>query len=86
MSLGPSQTAFIEQELEKPLDIGAIADRAKSPEQGAEIYAASLLAIDPSGAAEQAYLALLAARLKLDPGLVEHLHASADATVAMESA
>ncbi len=86
LSLGPSQTAFIEQELEKPLDIGAIADRAKSPEQGAEIYAASLLAIDPSGAAEQAYLALLAARLKLDPGLVEHLHASADATVAMESA
>jgi uncharacterized membrane protein YebE (DUF533 family) len=34
-----------------------------------EIYAASVLAIEADDPSEQAYLAMLAARLKLDPGL-----------------
>ena len=68
---------FIREELEKPLDIDAVARPAQSPEQAAEIYAASLLAIDPDGAAERGYLAMLAVRLKLDPALVQHLHARA---------
>ena len=38
-------------------------------EQAVELYAASCLAIDPDDAAEQAYLAMLAARLKLAPEL-----------------
>lgn len=46
-------------------------------ETAAEIYAASLLIADPSGPAERGFLAMLAAWLKLDPGLVEHLHANA---------
>ncbi|MEM8744284.1 MAG: tellurite resistance TerB family protein [Pseudomonadota bacterium] len=86
LNLGANETAFIQEELERPLNIDAVAELAKSPEQAAEIYAASLLAIDPEGAAERAYLALLAARLKLEPGLVEHLHASADAPLAAEPA
>ena len=40
-----------------------------TPEAAVEIYAASALAIDPDDPAEQAYLAMLASRLKLDPGL-----------------
>jgi uncharacterized membrane protein YebE (DUF533 family) len=72
------QRAFIEAELAKPLDVGAIADMASTEEQRVEIYAASLIAVDPQGPAEKGYLAMLAARLGLDPKLVDHLHANAD--------
>jgi uncharacterized membrane protein YebE (DUF533 family) len=77
LGLGPEAQDLITAELDTPLDISAIAALAQSEEQATEIYAASLLAIDPDGAAEQGYLALLAARLQLDPGLVDHLHARA---------
>jgi uncharacterized membrane protein YebE (DUF533 family) len=70
---------LIERELATPLDINAVASLAHTPEESAEVYAASLLAVDPEGPAEKGYLALLAARLKLDPRLVHHLHANADA-------
>lgn len=78
LELDAAQTAFIEAELAKPFDIGAVAASATTPERAAEIYAASLLSIDPNGAAEKGYLAMLAARLQLDPQLVAHLHANAD--------
>jgi uncharacterized membrane protein YebE (DUF533 family) len=61
--------AFIMDELRKPLDIDSVVAEARSLELAAEIYAASLLAIEPDDPAEQAYLAMLASRLKLDPGL-----------------
>ena len=48
-------------------------------ETAAEIYAASLMAIDRERASEQAYLSLLAARLKLAPGLVKLLNANVEA-------
>lgn len=73
---------FIEAELQKPLDVGAIAATAKSEEHRVELYAASLIAVDPEGAAEKGYLAMLAARLGLDPELVKHLHANADRLLA----
>ena len=86
MGVGPDGRSFIAAELAAPLDIGAIANCATGPEQAAEIYAASLLAIDRAGAAERGYLAMLAARLGLEPGLVEHLHANADALIALQPA
>jgi uncharacterized membrane protein YebE (DUF533 family) len=61
--------AFVMDELMKPLDIDSIVALATSPERALGIYAASVLAIDPDDPAEQAYLTMLAARLKLDPGL-----------------
>ena len=61
--------AFVIDELRKPLDIDAVVKGATSPERAVEIYAASVLAIDPDDPAEQAYLAMLASRLKLDPAL-----------------
>lgn len=78
LTIEGDQRAFIEEELAKPLDVGAIAALATSEEQRVEIYAASLIAVDPEGPAEKGYLAMLAARLGLDPRLVEHLHANAD--------
>lgn len=78
LTIAGDQRAFIEDELAKPLDVGAIAALASSEEHKVEIYAASLIAVDPEGPAEKGYLAMLAARLELDPKLVEHLHANAD--------
>ncbi len=86
LDLGAQYRAFITKELAKPLDIEAVANEAKSPEHAAEIYAASLLAIDPDGAAERGYLAMLAARMKLEPELVQHLHASAGEAVERQAA
>ncbi len=69
LQLGIEAKAFVVDELRRPLDIDAVVAPAKSPEIATEIYAASVLAIDPDDPAEQAYLSMLAARLKLDPGL-----------------
>ncbi|WP_045388676.1 tellurite resistance TerB family protein [Falsirhodobacter sp. alg1] len=66
---------LIASELNKPLDVGHVAGLASTPEEAAEIYAASLLVVDPEGPAEKGYLAMLAARMKMEPELVSHLHA-----------
>jgi uncharacterized membrane protein YebE (DUF533 family) len=81
LGLGDEAQNLIEAELDSPLDVGAIAGLAKSQEEAAEIYAASLLVVDPDAPAEKGYLAMLAARLQLPPGLVEHLHARAASLV-----
>jgi uncharacterized membrane protein YebE (DUF533 family) len=79
LGLEAEAAALIAAELDAPLDAGRIAALARNEEEAAEIYAASLLTVDSEGAAEKGYLAMLAARLKLDPGLVAHLHANAQA-------
>jgi uncharacterized membrane protein YebE (DUF533 family) len=69
LDLDNDAKAFVIDELRRPLDIDAVVEGATSPERAVEIYAASVLAIDPDDPAEQAYLAMLASRLKLDPAL-----------------
>lgn len=76
LPLGADDKAFVMDELRAKLDVDAVAGAAATPEEAAEIYAASLLAIDVDNAAERGYLGMLAARLKLDDGLVAHLHGS----------
>jgi uncharacterized membrane protein YebE (DUF533 family) len=82
LALDAEAKAFVIDELRAPLDVDGLARAARSPEEAAEIYAASLLVIDVDHAAERAYLAMLAARLNLDPKLVDHLHASLEAVTA----
>ena len=65
--------AFLMDELRAPLDLDRVVAAADTPEHAAEIYAASRLAIDPDHRAEQAYLSMLAARLDLDPALVDEI-------------
>lgn len=77
LGLDDAAQTVIAEELAAPLDVGDVVKLAGSEEEAASIYAASLLAINPDGAAEKGYLAMLAARLKLDAGLVAHLHAKA---------
>jgi uncharacterized membrane protein YebE (DUF533 family) len=82
LDLGTEEKAFVIDELRKPLDIDAVVKAANTPELALEIYAASVLAIDPDDPAEQAYLAMLASRLKLDPGLKKAVEMEAAKTVA----
>jgi uncharacterized membrane protein YebE (DUF533 family) len=65
-------------QLRTPLDLDGIVRAVKSPEVATEVYAASVLAIDPDHAAEKAYLQMLAARLGLADDLVQEIHRTAD--------
>ncbi|MFI5412237.1 tellurite resistance TerB family protein [Kaistia sp. UC242_56] len=67
--LSAEERDFLNQELAGPLDINKVVNSATGPEHAIELYAASLLAIDPDHPAERAYLDMLAARLGLDNGL-----------------
>ena len=77
LGLGDAATAMITAELDAPLDVGRIAALAEQPEDGVQLYAASLLVVDANGVAEKAYLAALANKLGLDADLIAHLHAKA---------
>ena len=87
LPLDADDKAFVIDELRKPLDVDAVAGAARTPEEAASIYTASLLAIDVDNPSERAYLGLLAARLNLEDALVKHLHATVEgATVPATSA
>ncbi len=77
-ALDADDKAFVMDELRAPLDIDSVAQAARTPEEAAEIYTVSLMAIDVDSPAERGYLALLAARLKLEDALVAHLHATVE--------
>ncbi|MEO1038639.1 MAG: tellurite resistance TerB family protein [Pseudomonadota bacterium] len=79
MDLDADAKAFVFDELSAPLDINAVVAGADTPEHAAEIYAASLVAIEADTPAETAYLQMLAARLELDPIFVEEVHNAAGA-------
>lgn len=76
-ALSDEEKAFLLEELEKPIDTEALVAAATTPEIALELYAASLVAINPDGAAEKAYLADLAQKLNLAPELIAHIHAGA---------
>jgi uncharacterized membrane protein YebE (DUF533 family) len=82
LGLGDDATALIQAELDAPLDVGRIAGLARNEAEATQIYAASLLVVDETSAAEAGYLAMLAARMNLDQGLVDRLHAEAAALAA----
>ncbi|MCL9776018.1 tellurite resistance TerB family protein [Vibrio methylphosphonaticus] len=67
--------ALVQAEIAKPLDPSYIAQLAHSPEQGAEIYLASLLVVDEQNFMEKAYLQELAKQLQLPSELVSKLDA-----------
>lgn len=79
MQLDSDAKAFVFDELNAPLDLNAVVACAATPEMAAEIYAASLVAIECETPAEAAYLKLLAARLGLEAPLVAEIHAAAGA-------
>jgi uncharacterized membrane protein YebE (DUF533 family) len=78
VSLTDEEQSFLFAELARPMDTdGLVAEVGNAPAVAAQVYAASLLAIDADQPSEQAYLADLANRLRLPPTLVQELRAAA---------
>lgn len=74
--------AFVMDELTAPLDLDKILALPVNEEQAVEIYAASLLAIDPDGLAEKHYLKELGDGLNLDHDLRLHIERNINTLVA----
>jgi len=74
LGLDADAKAYIFDLLTQDVDLYDLAGAATTPEQGAEIYLAARLAIDPDEPAERAYLDALATRL----GLPKELRAQLD--------
>jgi uncharacterized membrane protein YebE (DUF533 family) len=73
------ERAFLQRELDKPLDLEAVFSRVRDLQMAEEAYTASLLTIEVDTPAEQQYLAYLATRLNLGAGTVAQLHERFDA-------
>ena len=73
LPLDADDKAFIFDALKSPPAANAVASLANGPEQAAELYLASRLALDPSDPKEAAYLSELAQSLALPHDLVSHL-------------
>lgn len=78
---GDAERAFLDEEMARPLDIDRLVSQVGDPVLAAEVYAASILAIDPDLPVEKAYLVMLASRLSLDPGVIQELESRLDAAV-----
>lgn len=74
--LDAEEVAFLQRELQAPLDMDRLVRAAVNKETAVEIYAASLLAIRADTPAERGYLAMLAGRLGLEPALVQTIEAT----------
>lgn len=73
------ERAFLQRELDKPIDLDAVLNRVRDLQMAEEAYAASLLTIEVDTPAEQQYLAYLATRLNLNAETVAQLHDRFDA-------
>jgi uncharacterized membrane protein YebE (DUF533 family) len=76
LGLPAEDKAFLFEEYARPLDMQALCSAVDTPEHAAEVYAASLLMLDPPSAPERIYLDQLAGALGLDPGLITELNRS----------
>jgi uncharacterized membrane protein YebE (DUF533 family) len=77
-NLDAESKAFVFDALHAPIGVSEVAALARTPEQAAEIYLASRLAMDPDEPSERAYLEALAHRLQLPADLVAHLDRQAE--------
>lgn len=76
LNLPADDKAFLFDEYARPLDVAALARDVDTPEHAAEVYAASLLMVDPPSPAERIYLDTLAKQLNLDGALVAEIHSA----------
>jgi uncharacterized membrane protein YebE (DUF533 family) len=72
--VSPTEKQFLLAELRKPLDLPSLVEAVPSTAVAAQVYSASLLAMDVDSEAEAAYLRQLAAELDLDAATVARLH------------
>jgi uncharacterized membrane protein YebE (DUF533 family) len=74
LGLGDEERSFLLAEINKPRAARDIAGFATTPEEAAEIYAVSVMAVNPNGLAERLYLGDLSRLLKLEPALAKTIH------------
>lgn len=67
---------FIVSEMQKPLDTDGIVRAVPNQQVGAQIYAASLLAIEVDTDAERRYMQDLASKLDLNSNVVRYIQTS----------
>ena len=67
---------FLREEIRKPMETDAIVRAARTPQVAAQVYAASVLAIEADTDVERRYLQDLAARLGLNQQTVAYVHRS----------
>lgn len=79
LGLDSESQSLLVEEMGHPVDMEAILKSATSPEIAAEIYTASLLAVDVDTAAEKGYLDMLAARLRLPAELALEIERQVEA-------
>lgn len=82
-SVTADEKAFVLEQVAAPVDLPALAAQVTTPEQAAQVYAASLLVINADTDAERAYLTELASALGLDAATVEELHQMTGAPAAV---
>ncbi|MDX2143835.1 MAG: tellurite resistance TerB family protein [Rhodospirillaceae bacterium] len=75
MNFNDEERNFLMAELGKTWTVDQVAAGAATVETAVELYAASVIAVDPTRPAEREYLGRLAQRLNLEPGLVNEIHA-----------
>lgn len=73
LGAGPDMQAWLQTQLNQPLDPVQVARAAKTTEMAAEMYLASVMMVDEEHFMERAYLDELARQLALDPLLKEEL-------------
>lgn len=72
--ISAEEQAFVNAEMQKPIDIDAIVRDVPNQQAAAQIYAASLTAIEVDTDNERRYLADLAAKLQLPKEAVAYMH------------
>src|SRR5262245_55319872 len=72
--VSPTAKQFLLAELRKPLDLQPLVEAVPNPAVAAQVYSASLLAMDIDTPAEVAYLRQLAAALDLNAATIARLH------------
>lgn len=82
LGLDAEAKAYVFDLLTHDVDLQSLADAVDTPEQGAELYLAARLAIDPDETSERAYLDALAQRLRLPAELRSSLDAAPEKTPA----
>jgi len=74
LGLNDEERGFLLAEINKPLAAREVAASASTLEEAAEIYAVSVMAVNPKGLAERLYLGELSRQMKLEPALAQTIH------------
>jgi uncharacterized membrane protein YebE (DUF533 family) len=72
--LSQAEKAFLMEEIGKPVDVDALVNQVRTPQDAIQVYAASAMAIDAQTPQDAQYLQTLAQKLRLDGALVSQIH------------